>query len=598
MAAERVDCPAESMVPRARRAALTVWLRPAAAAAVISLAAAGCATTSALSKGREAEKAQDYDRAVVEYTVALKEKPDSVDARTSLGRAKLRASQYHLNNGRRNAAASKLEEALLEFQIAAEMNPSSSEADKELRQTRNQLRAKVAVSREGKTELETLIERTRDVPPAGLDLPAGLKLPASLVFREAGSRDVFTAIARFADVNVLFDPGFDNVPISIDLRNTTFHDAMNAVAGTTRNFYRVTAPRTVTIVPDTAEKRREYEEEIVQTFYLSNADPKETIDLLRAVVDLRRIGPIAGTNAISVRDSAERVQAAGRIIAAIDKARPEVIVDVELLEVNRSRLLDYGIQFASPGTSSPAGISGSADANRAGMTLLDLRNLTSAGVFLSGVPALYYRLMKGDTNTRVLANPQLRTLDGVAAQARFGDRVPVPTTVFQPIATGGVAQQPVTSYNYENIGVNIDLTPRTHHDDDVSLLLRVEVSSISGTGFGGLPTIGNRTVSSVIRLKDGETSILAGLIRDDERTTLEGVAGISQLPVIGRLFGRTKKERQETDIIVTLTPHIIRILDVSDIDLRPFRIGRDSGSLLPGLPADTPPRDLPAPIIK
>jgi len=598
MAADTVDCRAESTAPRARRAALKACLRPAAALVFVSLVAAGCATTSPMRKGREAEQAQDYDRAVVQYTIALKEKPDSVDARTSLERSKLRASQFHFNRGRRAAASGKLEEALVEYQIAAELNPSSSEVDKELRLTRNQLRARVAVSREGKTELETLIERTRNLPPPGLDLPVGLKLPASLVFREASSRDVFTALARFADVNLLFDPDFRDAPITVDLRNATFQDAVNAMAGTTHTFYRVTAPRAITIIPDTAEKRREYEDEVVRTFYLSNVDPKETIDLLRMVVDLRRIAPIAGTNAVSIRDSAERVQAAGRIIAAIDKARPEVVVDVELLEVNRSRLLDYGLQLASPGTSNPAGISGSADVNVAGLTLLDLRSLTSAGVFLSGVPSLYYRLMRGDTNTRVLANPQLRTVDGVAAQARFGDRVPVPTTVFMPIATGGVPQQPVTSYVYENIGVNIDLTPRTHHDDDVSLVLKVEISSISGTGFGGLPTFGNRSVSTVIRLKDGETSILAGLIRDDERTTLEGLAGISQLPIIGRLFGRTKKERQETDIIITLTPHIIRVLDLSDIDLRPFRIGRDSGGLLPDLPSDTPPRDLPKPIIK
>ena len=571
--------------------------RAAGLLTLAALVAAGCATTSAMRKGRDAEQAQDYDRAVVQYTVALKEKPDSVDARTALERSKLRASQYHLNNGRRNAATGKLEEALLEYQIATEMNPSSSEADRELRQTRNQLRAKVAVSREGKTELESLIERTRDASP-GTDLPAGLKLPASLVFREASSRDVFTALARFADVNLLFDPGYRDAPISIDLRNMTFQDAVRAVSATTQNFYRVTAPRAITVIPDTPEKRREYEEDVVRTFYLSNAEPKETIDLLRLVVDLRRIAPITGTNAVSVRDTADRVQAAGRIIAAIDKARPEVVIDVELLEVNRSRMLDYGLQFASPGTASPAGIAGSADVNRTGLTLLDLRSLTSAGVFLSGVPALYYRLMKGDTNTRVLANPQLRTIDGVAAQAKFGDRVPVPTTVFEPIATGGVAQQPVTSYIYENIGVNIDLVPRTHHDDEVSLQLKLEISSISGSGYNGLPTFGNRSVSSVIRLKDGETSILAGLIRDDERTTLEGVAGISQLPVIGRLFGRTKRERQETDIIVTLTPHIVRVLDLSDTDLRPFRIGRDSGGMLQELPAETPPRDTPKPVIK
>ena len=598
MATEPVDDPAESTAPRERREAVKACLRQAAALALVSFVACACATTSTLRKARDAEQAQDYDRAVVQYTLAVKEKPDSADARTSLERAKLRASQFHLINGRRYAAASKLEEAVLEYQIASEMNPSSNEADRELRQTRSQLRAKVAVSREGKTALETLIERTRDVPPAGFELPSELKLPASLVFRGASSRDVYTALARFADVNLLFDPDFRDVPISIDLRNATFQDAVKALSTTTQTFVRVTAPRAITIIPDTAEKRREYEDEVVRTFYLSNADPKETIDLLRMVVDLRRIAPITGTNAVSVRDSAERVQAAGRIIAAIDKARPEVVVDVELLEVNRSRMLDYGIQLASPGTSNPAGISGSVDVNGAGMTLLDLRSLTSAGVFLSGVPALYYRLMKGDTNTRVLANPQLRTVDGVAAQARFGDRVPVPTTVFAPIATGGLPQQPITSFNYENIGVNIDLTPRTHHDDDVSLLLKVEVSSISGTGYGGLPTFGNRTVSSVIRLKDGETSILAGLIRDEERTTLEGLAGVSQLPVIGRLFGRTKKERLETDIIVTLTPHIIRILDLSDVDLRPFRIGRDSGGMIQDLPSDAPPRDPPKPIIK
>lgn len=561
----------------------------------VATLAAGCATTSTMRKAREAEQAQDYDRAVAQYTIALRQKPGNSEARLALERSKLRASEFHFNRGRRLAASGKLEEAVVELQIAAELNPASGEIDKELRAERNQLRAKVSVVREGKTALETLVERTRDVPPPGLDLPKGLKLPTSLVFRDANSRDVYTALARFADVNVLFDPAFRDVPMTIDLRNTTFEDAINAVSGTTHNFYRVTAPRALTIVPDTPAKRREYEEEIVRTFYLSNADLKETIDLLRMVIDLRRLAPITGTNALSIRDTPERVQAAGRIISAIDKARPEVVVDVELLEVNRTRLLEYGLQVSTPGTSSPPGISGAVDVNRSGLTLLDLRNLTQSGVFLSGLPALYYRLMKSDTNTRVLANPQLRTLDGIAAQARFGDRVPVPTTTFSPIATGGVAQQPITAFNYENIGVNIDLTPRTHHDDDVSLQLKVEVSSISGTGFGGLPTFGNRSVTTVIRLKDGETSILGGLIRDDERTVLEGLPGVSDVPIVGRLFARNRRERQETDIILTLTPHVIRVLSLTEADLRPFRIGRDGGTPVIELPLE-PPRDIPKPI--
>ncbi len=171
----------------------------------------------------------------------------------------------------------------------------------------------------------------------------------------------------------------------------------------------------------------------------------------------------------------------------------------------------------------------------------------------------------------------MRTAEGIPAQAKFGERVPVPVTVFSPIATGGVPQQPVTSFNYENIGVNIDITPRVHHNDDVSLALKVEVSNVSGEGFGGLPTFGNRFINTVIRLKDGETNMLAGLIRDDERRVLDGVAGLSDLPVIGRLFGRTKRETQETDIILTLTPHIVRVLDLTEADLRPFRLGREGG---------------------
>jgi general secretion pathway protein D len=175
------------------------------------------------------------------------------------------------------------------------------------------------------------------------------------------------------------------------------------------------------------------------------------------------------------------------------------------------------------------------------------------------------------------------------AQARFGERVPVPVTIFSPLAAGGVQTQPITSYNYENIGVNIDLTPRTHHDDDVSLAVKIEVSSISGQGFGGLPTFGNRAISTVIRLKDGETNMLAGLIRDDERTVLSGIPGLSDIPVVGRIFAHNKLQTQETDIILTLTPRIVRVLDLEARDLEPFRVGRDSATPLVEIPLPAPP---------
>ena len=558
--------------------------------AVIALGA--CASSGAISRGRTAEQQQDYDRAVVEYTRALKEHPDDRDVRLALDRARIRASQDHFQRGRRLQSVGKYEEALLELQLAAELNPSDGEVDDLLRATRTALRTKIAVSREGRTQLETLVDHMRDVAPPGLELPKDVKLPASIVFREAPSRDVLIALARWANVNISFDPAFRETPITFEVRNTTFEDALTSVTATTRTFYRITAPRTVTIVPDTPAKRREYEEEIVRTFYLSNAELKETIDLLRIVVDARRVAGMPGTNAITIKDSPERIAAAGRVIAAIDKARPEVVIDVELLEVDRTKLAEYGLQIASPGS---AGISGAANVNRQGFTLHDLRTLTQSDVFLTGVPALFYRLLKTDTNTRVLANPQLRTTDGVAATARFGERVPVPVTTFSPIASGGVAQQPITSYNYENIGVNIDITPRTHHDDDVSLAMKVEVSSISGEGFGGLPTFANRFVNTVLRLRDGETNVLAGLIREDERVVVDGIPGLSDIPGVGKLFTHSRKEAQQSDILLTLTPHVVRVLDLSEADLRPFRVRSGTAPPLMELPAAEPPpvRDQP-----
>jgi len=586
----------DKQVGRALRR-LPAWLRFCVGLAIIA-ALAGCASSGASQKGWQAERQQDWDRAIVEYTAAVRANPADQNARLALERAKLRATQLHVANGRRFASMGKVEEALIEYQIASQLSPASTEIDDALRTLRNTMRARVDVTRDGKTQLQTLIERTRDLPPSGLDLPADARMPDSLTFREASSRDVFTALSRFAGVSVIFDPAFREASVTIDLRKTSFEQALSSLAASTRNFYRVTGPRTVTIVPDTRAKRLEYEEEVVRTFYLSNADLKETIDLLRIVIDARRISSVAGTNAIALRDTPERVAAAAKLINAIDKARPEVVIDVEVLEVDRGRLKEYGIQIASPGS---PGIDGSANINRDGLTLRDLQTLTSADVFLSNFPALFYRLLKSDSSSRTLANPQLRALEGTAAQAKFGERVPVPSTTFSPIAAGGVNQQPITSFIYENIGVNIDITPRTHHNDDVSLALKVEVSAISGTGYGGLPTFGSRSVNTIIRLRDGETSVLAGLIRDEERTTLEGIPGLSDLPLIGRIFARNKSERQETDIIVTLTPHIVRVLDLNEVDLRAFRIGRDAAGPILDLQEplrDEPTATLPKPIIK
>jgi general secretion pathway protein D len=570
----------------------------AISACLVALLANGCATTMrSLRAGEQAELAKDYDRAVVEYTKVVRANPNDREARLALDRARMRAAQEHAFRGRRLAGAERYEEALIEYQLASELNPSDALVEEALRDTRQKLRTKVAVTRGGKTELESLIERTRDLAPPGLDLPTDAKLPESLVFSSASSRQVFRTIAQLAGINVVFDPAFREETIGFDARNMSLADALNSLTASTRTFYRVTAPRSITVIPDTRAKRLEYEDSIVRTIYLSNADMKEVIDLLRIVVDVRQITGMSAINAISLQDTPEHIAAASRLIAAIDKARPEVVIDVELLEVDRSRLREYGLQIASPGSD---GISGAADVNREGLTLQDLSNLTRADVFMTGVPGLYYRLLKNDTNTRVLANPQLRTSEGIAAQAKFGEDVPVPMTQFAPIATGGINQQPITSFTYRPVGVNLDITPRTHHDDEVSLTLKVELSSISGSGSGvtaGLPVFASRQITSTIRLKDGQTNMLAGLIRDEERTTLAGLPGLSDIPLVGRLFARNRKEATQTDIILTLTPHIVRTLELSEADLRPFRLGRGSGGAAASggdaRPVQQPPRDQP-----
>jgi len=544
----------------------------------------GCATSTALRNGQKAEQLQEYDRAILEYTKVLREHPENREARQLLERAKLRSSLDHFARGRRFHNGGRLDEAVVELQLGAELNPANQEIEEELATVRTELRNKIAVSRDGKTGLESLIDRTRNLAPIGYELPSDVRMPESVTFRDAPSRDVYNAIGKFANISVVFDPVFRDQPVTIDLRNASLENALQALGTATRSFYRISAQRTITVVPDTTAKRQEYEEEVVRTFPLSNADLKETVDLLRIVIDARRLAPVTATNTIAIKDTPARVAAAGRLISAIDKARPEVVIDVELLEVDRTKLKEYGLQLASPnpvGTSEPTGINGTADVNRENFKLRDLKNLTSSDVVLTNLPALFYRLLKQDVNTRTLANPQLRTSEGMPAQAKFGERVPVPVTVFSPIATGGVNQQPITSFNYENIGVNIDITPRTHHDDEVSLALKIEVSSISGSGFGGLPTFGNRYISTVIRLRDGETNLLAGLIRDDERRVLSGIVGLSDLPLVGRMFAHSKRETQETDIVLTLTPRIVRVLDLTEEDLRPFRVGRDGDSAGP-----------------
>jgi general secretion pathway protein D len=590
------------------RHALRGWVMPAVSASVL---AAGCAI-SQLQRAQRADELRDYDLAVVHYTKAVQADPASRDAALGLERARLRGSDAHLVAGRRLYYQGRYDEAARELQVAVDLNPSNAQAEDELRHVRSALRAKLATPPGSPSTLESVIARARTLAPAGYDVP-DVKLTTEIRSgTQMTGRQLYLTLASLAKISVTFDTTFRDAPAqAVLLSSLTLRQALDAAARATNTFYQATGPATITVVPDTPQKRREYMEEAIGQIVVQNADLKETADALRVVGDMRSLSVNTGTNTILIRDTPDRIQAAQRFVAAFDKARPEVVVDVEVFEVNRARVRDYGLQLATPGS---VGVAGSIGVPDETLDLSRLRSLGSADVLTSSLPALYYRLLKTDDRTRTLANPSIRILDGVTGVAKFGEDVPVPRTVITPITQGGVAIQPQTQFDYRTVGVNISITPRTHANSDVTMALSIELSNLAGTGYDGLPTFGSRSVSTTIRLKDGQTNILAGLIRDDERAARSTVPGLGDVPGLGKLFARNQKDARQTDVVIMLTPHIVRELALTENDLRPFKLPREGiggaaiieGPIVPpppirgggGGPGPRPPLPAPPPIVR
>ncbi len=559
-----------------------------APALLLAVTLSGCASSAAFRAGEKAERRQDYDAAVLAYSKAVKEDPDNAQYLRGLGRARLRASAAHTAAARRYAARRQYKEALEEFRLALDLDPAANLAA--------EIQEADEARQRGTTppDIPQMKERAKEKPLAGLVLGPEAREPLGLVFRGASLREAYQALGKAAGVNLVFDPTLQEQPISLDLKNVAFEEALEAFSSVGRTFHRVVGEHVLMVIPDSPSKRREYEPQVVKNFFLSNADLKEAIDLLRVVLGARRVAALPGQNALTINDTPEKVAAAERILQVLDKRRAEVVVDVEILEVNRSRLKEYGIEISSrlPGVD---GVAGAIFPDPRGTTTLDDAPYRKGNLVMTNLPGVIYRLLQADATTRLLANPQLRTSEGQNAQARFGDQVPVPVTTFAPIAQGGVQQQPITSFEYKNVGVNIDIEPRVHHDGEVSLGLKLDISSVGPAGFQGLPTFNSRTVSSVIRLRDGETSILAGLISDQERRSLAGIPGLASLPLLGRLFARNKDENVETDIVMTLTPHVVKRPDLREEDFRSFEVGADSQTVLFEAPLVPPPATLTPP---
>jgi general secretion pathway protein D len=558
-----------------------------ALALAVLLLTTSCGTSSrAFKQGEKAFAGHQFDQAVLHLSRAVAAKPSSTRYRVALARARFGAAEEHFRKAEAYREAGQLEPAIAEYQQVVYLAPAHQFAANELSKALAEWRAQQASQ---ESEMEAMKRRIKDSPGrAAPRLKPGSNIPIVLRFKNETTEKIYDALSKASGINFIYDDRLDlNKKISIDIADVTFAQALDQVLAMNKHFFKIWDESTIMIAEDTPQKHKELDDLVIQTFYLSNADVKDVQVLLRTLLDARQIAQNDRLNAITIRDTPERVEVAQKIIESNDKAKSELVIDIELLEVNRTMLQSLGIDLFGP----EGGTGKSLSLQYGGGNSVALNNtdlLKQAGSWLLGpIPGVVVNFLKTDGDAQVIARPQLRVSEGEKASVRIGDRIPIPTTTFNAAPTvGGTVGVPITSFTYQNVGINIDLEPRVHHNREITLKAKVEISSLAGqvSAGGGLsqPIIGTREIDTTIRLKDGETNLLAGLIREEERRSMSGVPGLSDIPVLRRLFGTTETNIQKVDIVLTLTPHIIRIPDIKEDDLLPLWIGTEQKIALRG----------------
>ena len=563
--------------------------------AALAAASLACSGYKLESQARLSEQLEDWDQAVVQYLELVRREPGKLSHRAALLRAKIQASHVHFGRGKQYQEANVLDRALVELQEAVQLDPTNQYAFVELQKVRvsleGQLREKDAL-----TSIDAKKERTRGALAQPPVLNPRSDEPIDLDFPEPVSvMDIYRALGKAFGINVLFDPKMRDEQIAIELKQVTAQDALEILIRTVGHFYKVLDEHSIIIVPDTTQNRRTYTDLIIQTFFLSNSEVAEVMTMLRTLIDSRKVAANERLNAIVLRDSADKVKVAERLIRSNDKARAEVVVDIELMQIDTNKLREVGMSLnpRQIGISLDSS-SGSADGEGSAGTIRasDIEFLNASNWFVT-VPSFLIDFVKDTTEAQTLARPQLRISEGQQASLVIADQVPIPVTRFNTSNTVGSNVVPVTSFQYQDVGITIEIEPRVHHNNEVSLTVRVVVSNIAGA-IDGQPIIGTREINTTIRLKDGETNFLAGLIRTDEAVSDAGVAGLADIPLLGRLFSKKKSETKRTDIVLTLTPHIIRRADITEEDLMPIWVGTETNfSFRGGSPALESPQDGP-----
>jgi len=550
----------------------------------LALVLSGCPKgKDSFSAGRIAENRHDFDSALEYYKQALQAHPSNVEYQIKVAGISFEAARAHISNGQTLRDRGDLNGALFEFEKAQSIDPASPVAAQQIQKTRKVISAARSASAPSPADTSStkeplLAEKPPELTPLS-QAPINLQITND-------AKIVIETIAKLAGLTVIFDPDFPARRISVELTDVTLEQALDVVGVESKAFWAPMTKNIIVFVPDQPQKRRDFEDQVIRTFYLSNTvlpqELTEVVTGLRQLLDLKRIQQVSSRNAIVMRDTPAKLALAEKFIHDIDTAQPEVLIQVAVLQVRRDFMRKLGI---SPDTSASLSFTPRAFSNSSkssGNTTLPLNELRdlSSGDYSVQLPGATAQALLSDSSTQIIQDPQIRILDGQAAKLRIGDRVPVATGSFSAgTAATGVNPLVNTQFTYIDVGVNVDVTPHIHPLGDVSIKIGVEVSSVTGhvtIGSIDQPIISQRKIEHDVRLKDGEANILGGLFDHTETSTVSGWPGLAKIPLLKHLFSGEDTDRQDNEILILLTPHVVRVPEIDEKRLRGVYSGTET----------------------
>ncbi len=557
----------------------------------ITLPAAAESAKSLYNKGRDAEARQNYEQAYDFYKQAYSQKPQDTSYRSAYERLRFLAGASHVHRGQLMREAGKLDDALIEFQKAVEIDPSSAIARQEVLRTKQMIEAAKTPGPKASV-LPSATDRRLQEAAGPVELAAIPNIPINLKITE-DTKVIYETVGRLAGINVLFDPDYTSRRIKVELNSVSLEEALEIIAMESKTFWRPVTPNTIFIAADNPAKRKEIEQSVIKTFYLANlsqpTELQDVVNALRQILEISRIQPLQSEGAIIVRGTPDQIALAEKLVDDLDKSKPEVIVDVAIMQISRDKSRTLGINpptsasvqlqpniNTNVSTPTSNGTNAPSTSTTNGITLNALGNLNATDFQVTISQATATALFS-DNNSKLIQNPQIRCVDGQKASLKIGERIPIATGSFQP-GIGGVGINPLvnTQFQYTDVGVNIDITPKVHADGDVTLKITMDISAVdSFQNIGGIsqPVIGQRKIDHEVRLREGEANLLGGMLEDSQTRSLSGIPGLAQIPILKYLFGQTNTERRQTETVFVLIPHIVRGLVVSDLNRRGIDVG-------------------------